>query len=121
MPRRSTNSSPSGKNKSVRPALSPEAREQQMIGRAVDLAEKQLMEGTASTAVIVHYLKLGSSRNKAEMEKLNAENQLNHAKIENMEYMRHSEELTEKAIKAFAKYSGHDDEEEYEEFEDGDY
>ena len=39
----------------IRPALTPEARENQMIALAVDLAEKQLLEGTASSQVITHH------------------------------------------------------------------
>lgn len=56
--------------KKIRPALTPEARENQMISLAVDLAEKQLMEGTASSQVITHYLKLGSTKERLEKEKL---------------------------------------------------
>ena len=53
--------------KKMRPALTPEARENQMISLAVDLAEKQLMEGTASSQVITHYLKLGSTKERTAM------------------------------------------------------
>ena len=52
----------SDRSRKIRPALTPEARENQMISLAVDLAEKQLMEGTASSQVITHYLKLGSTK-----------------------------------------------------------
>ena len=52
--------------KKIRPAMSPEARENQMIALAVDLAEKQLLEGTASSQVITHYLKLGTTKEKIE-------------------------------------------------------
>ena len=51
-----------------RPALTPEARENQLISLAVDLAEKQLQEGTASSQVITHYLKLGSTKERIEKE-----------------------------------------------------
>ena len=59
-----------------RPALTPEAREKQLIALAVDLAEKQLIEGTASAQVISHFLKLGSSKETLEKEKLEEENKL---------------------------------------------
>ena len=51
-------------SRKIRPALSPEARENQLVSLAVDLAEKQLLEGTASSQVITHYLKLGSTKEK---------------------------------------------------------
>ena len=71
-----------------RPAITPEARENQLISLAVDLAERQLREGTASSQVITHYLKLGSTREKLERERLEEENKLLRAKykaIENAE------------------------------------
>ena len=59
-----------GTSRVMRPALTPEARENQLIYLATDLAEKQLREGTASSQVITHYLKLGSTKEKLEREKL---------------------------------------------------
>ena len=59
MARKAKSSESTGSSKKIRPALTPEARELQMISLAVDLAEKQLLEGTASSQVITHYLKLG--------------------------------------------------------------
>ena len=56
-----------------RPALTPEARENQLISLAIDLAEQQLRDGTASSQVITHYLKLGSTKEKLEREKLKNE------------------------------------------------
>ena len=99
---KSNNDSP----KKFRPALTPEAREQQMISLAVDLAEKQLIEGTASSQVITHYLKLGSSRDKLEKEKMQKENELMQAKIEALETGKRVEELYEDAIKAMRRYQG---------------
>jgi hypothetical protein len=64
------------------PATTPEARENQLIALAVDLAEKQLSEGTASSQVISHYLKLGSTREQLEKQKLEKENELLKAKTE---------------------------------------
>lgn len=66
--------------KKMRPALTPEARENQMISLAVDLAEKQLMEGTASSQVITHYLKLGSTKERIEKEILEKQKELIDAK-----------------------------------------
>lgn len=89
-----------------RPAETPEARENQMISYAVDLAEKQLREGTASSQVITHFLKLGTQREKLEREKLELEKQLLVAKTEALESQKHVEELYAKAINAMQVYSG---------------
>ena len=90
------------------PAKTPEAREQQLISLAVDLAEKQLTEGTASTAVISHYLKLASSREKLEQAKLAKESHLMQAKIDSIESGARVEELYSGAIKAMSEYQGRD-------------
>ena len=100
--------------KKIRPALTPEARENQMISLAVDLAEKQLQEGTASSQVITHYLKLGSMRERLEREKLAEENKLLRAKNKSIEEAADMKDLYVNAIKAMARYSGNgDDDEEY--------
>lgn len=90
-----------------RPALTEEGREQQLIAAAVDLAEKQLLEGTASSQVITHYLKLGSSQMRLEKEKLEEENKLLKAKTEALQSQKRQEELFEEAIKAMRRYGGH--------------
>ena len=100
--------------KKIRPALTPEARENQMISLAVDLAEKQLQEGTASSQVITHYLKLGSMRERLEREKLAEENKLLRARTKSIEEAADMKDLYINAIKAMARYSGNgDDDEEY--------
>lgn len=99
--------------KKMRPALTPEARENQMIALAVDCAEQQLRDGTASSQVIVHYLKLGSSKERLEKEKLEKENGLLTAKMEAMQSAKASEELYAKAIEAMRRYSGHGSSDEY--------
>lgn len=110
--KRSTDSDFSNKLKKKKPALTPEARENQMISYAVDLAEKQLIEGTASSQVITHYLKLGSLREKLEREKLEEENKLLRAKTEALQSAQHIEELYADAIKAMKSYSGYSGNEE---------
>lgn len=87
------------------PALSPDAREKRLVSLAIDLAEKQLSEGTASAQVITHYLKLGTAREKLEREKLEEENRLLRAKTEALESARHVEELYSEAIRAFKSYT----------------
>lgn len=96
-----------------RPGLTPEARENQLISLAVDLAEKQLMEGTASSQVITHYLKLGSTKERLEKEKLEEENKLLRAKTEALQSTRRYDELLEEAIEAMRSYSGNGDPDEY--------
>ena len=96
----------SGESRKIRPALTPESRENQLISLAVDLAEKQLQEGTASSQVITHYLKLGSTKEKLEKEKLEEENKLLKAKTEALQSSKKVEELYSEAIKAMRKYSG---------------
>ena len=98
---------------SMRPALTPEARENQLIYLATNLAEQQLRDGTASSQVITHYLKLGSSKEKIEKQK-----ELISAKTESLQSSKRIEELYANAIKAMQKYSGHggDDYEEPEEY-----
>ena len=98
--------------KPTRPALSPEARENQMIAYAVDLAEKQLREGTASAQVITHYLKLGSSKERLEREKLEEENKLLRAKTESIEASKNAEIDYKEVLKAIRSYSGVEDDEE---------
>lgn len=97
----------------MRPALTPEARENQLISLAVDLAEKQLMEGTASSQVITHYLKLGSTKERLEKEKLEEENKLLRAKTENLQSAKRVEELYASAINAMRRYSGQDTQDDY--------
>lgn len=103
----------SSSSRKRRPALSPEARENQLISLAVDLAEKQLQEGTASSQVITHYLKLGSTKERLEKEKLEEENKLLRAKTENLQSQKRVEELYSEAIKAMRNYAGQGETDEY--------
>ena len=105
--------SSSSSTRKIRPALTPEARENQMIALAVDLAEKQLMEGTASSQVITHFLKLGSSKAELEREKLAMENELIRAKTESIQSQKKMEEVYLNALNAMKRYSGHGDDDEY--------
>lgn len=94
--------------KDIRPALTPESRENQLISLAVDLAEKQLQEGTASSQVITHYLKLGSTKERIEKEILEKQKELISAKTEALKSAKRIEELYTNAIKAMRSYGGHD-------------
>lgn len=88
------------------PVDSPEARESELIAAAVNLAEKQLLDGTASPSVITHYLKLASSRERLQKEKLERENAVLKAKAEAYASNQRTEELYAKAIEAMRSYSG---------------
>lgn len=96
------------------PALTPEGREGQLIALATNLAEEQLRNGTASAQVICHYLKLGSTREKREQEKLKEEIKLLGAKTSAVESNARIEELYTQAIAAMKTYGGHGDQEDYE-------
>lgn len=90
------------------PARTPEGRENQLISLAVDLAEKQLQEGTASSQVITHFLKLGTERERLEREKLERENLLIDEKINAIRAAERVEELYADAIAAMKKYGGNE-------------
>lgn len=92
-----------------RPALTPEARENQLIALAIDRAEQQLLDGTASSQVITHYLKLGSTKERLEREKLERENELLRAKAESIQSAQRIEELYKNALDAMRSYRGEGD------------
>lgn len=100
--------------KSLPPVLTLEGRENQLIAASYDLAEKRILEGTASSQELTYFLKAGSSKTRLELEKLRNENGLLKAKIEALEAQVSNEALLEKAFKAFRSYRGEDeDEDEY--------
>lgn len=103
----------SGPSKKIRPALTPEARENQLISLAVDLAEQQLRDGTASSQVITHYLKLGTTRERLEKELLEREVELKKAKTESIQSAERIEKLYSEAITAMRNYGGRGDPDEY--------
>jgi hypothetical protein len=98
-----------------RPATTEEGRENQLVSLAIDLVEKQLIDGSASSQVITHYLKLGSTREKLEQERLARENQLLVSKVEAMESGKKVEELYSDALAAMRSYSGQEEPEVYDE------
>lgn len=106
----------------IRPALTPQAHENQLINLAMDLAEKQLLEGTASSQVMTHFLRLATEREKTEREKAKLEMELIRAKTEALESQQRSEEMYAEAIAAMKTYSGNGgDEDGFEELDDYDY
>lgn len=112
MPKNTANTATN--RRKVRPALTPEGRESQLCSYAVDLAEQQLLDGTASSQVITHYLKLCSSKEKLEMERLEEENKLLRAKTKALEDQKEIKEMYAEALKAMRSYQGSgDSDEEY--------
>ena len=97
----------------MRPALTPEARENQMISLAMDLAEQQLRDGTASSQLITEFVKRGSTKARLEKEILREQKELMEAKTENLRSSKRIEELYNDAIKAMRNYSGNGDPDEY--------
>lgn len=96
--------------KHSRVPMTPEDREQYLINLSLDAAEKKLREGTASSQVITHFLKLGSSRERLEQEKIKEETKQTRAKIDSLEASSRSEEKYAAAIEAMRRYQGIDDE-----------
>lgn len=103
--------------KSLPPVLTVEGRENQLIAAAYDLAEKRILEGTASSQELTYFLKLGSSKTRLENDKLREEVTHLRAKTAALEAQVNNEALLEKAFKAFRSYRG-DDEDEDDDYED---
>ena len=100
------------------PATTPEGRENQLVSLAVDLAEKQLRDGTASAQVVTHYLKLGSSREKLEQERLARENELLAVRADAIASAKRVEELYTNALNAMRSYAGQEPLELEDDYED---
>lgn len=89
----------------LRPQSSPEARENQLIALAYDLAEERLRNGTATSQEVVHFLRLGSIRERKELELVEKKIELDTAKTEALKSAKRIEELYSDAINAFRSYS----------------
>lgn len=107
-PKKSTNSEPI---QTGRPALTPDGRERQCISLAMDLVERRLREGTASSAEVCHFLKLGSSKERLEREILEEQKKLVIAKTDGLASQKRSEEFYAEVIRSMKEYSGNLDEE----------
>ena len=104
--RRNPNPSETKFENSFPPARTVEERENQLISLAIDRAEQQLRDGTASSQVITHYLKLGSTKERLEKEILKEQVDLMKAKTEALQSAKKVEELYSKALEAFRAYNG---------------
>lgn len=89
-----------------RPPISTEARENQMISYAMDLAEQQLRDGTASSQVITHFLKLGSSKERLEKEIMERQKELVTAKTENLRSANEISSMYAEAVRVMKRYNG---------------
>lgn len=101
-----TKSNSDKSTKKMRPALTPEARENQLITLAIDLAEKRLRDGTASSQMVTHYLKLGSTKERLEQDILKKQKELIVAKTESLKSAKRMEELYADALAAMKSYGG---------------
>lgn len=102
-------STPPSSLKSRRPALTPEARENQLISLAIDLVEQRLIDGTASSQETTHFLKLASTKAKIEKEILLEQKKLIAAKTESLESAKELKGLYADALNAMREYSGNSD------------
>ena len=98
-------------SRKIRPALTPEAEENQMISLAMDLAKQQLQDGTASSQLITEFVKRGSTKARIEQEILEKQKELIEAKTQTLQSAQRVEELYSNALNAMKKYSGQDDSE----------
>lgn len=105
--------SSSKSSRKVRPALSPEARENQLISLATDLVEQRLIDGTASSQETVHFLKLATRKSRLENEILEKQKELMDVKKDVMQSTKRLEEVYEKALSAMRNYSGQGDPDDY--------
>lgn len=103
----------SNSQRKMRPALTPEARENQMISLAMDLAEQQLRDGTASSQLITEFVKRGSTKARLEKEILAEQKELMVAKTEALQSAKRIEELYTNALNAMRNYSGQGEPDEY--------
>lgn len=98
-------------SKKLPPARNPEIRENQLINLALDLVEKQLQEGTATSQVITHFLKLATMKEQLENEKLKSDLKVAEAKIKHIENQDNIQKMYEQAMNAMRIYSGEQNEE----------
>lgn len=89
-----------------KPATTVESQEDYMISLAINEAEYQIRNHTASSQVITHFLKLGSTKEQQEREKMEEEIKLLKAKTAELEAARERETSYTEVIRALGLYSG---------------
>ena len=105
---RKTSSTPSSPKRKLPPATSPEEQENRMIMYANQMAEEQLRNGTAPPSLVLHYVKLGTEKEKLELEKeiLRSNKRLLEARADQIDSSKSNAELYENAINAMRRYGG---------------
>lgn len=98
-----------GKPTVISPGESLESRENRLILLATNLVERRLREGTASSQEVTHFLKLGTTRERLEQERIRNENALSQAKKASLEAEQRRDEIYEKALTEFRSYIGSPD------------
>ena len=102
----------------TRPALTPEAEENECISLAFNLVKQRLIDGTASSQETTHFLKLATAKSRYELELTRAQTEMAIAKKETLQSQKRSDEMYANAIKAFRTYSGYGSDEDYDEYDD---
>lgn len=105
------------KSKQV-PAKSPEARENQMIAKAVKEVERRLDDGSISSQLLTVLLKLATTKYQLELEKLRSDIDLQHSKVQEIEDKSTSSDKYAAALAAFKSYKGDSEDEDDEYYED---
>lgn len=91
------------------PARTPEERQNQLVSLSYDAAEQQIREGRATSQLLTHFLKLGTERERLEIERVRGENELLKAKVDALASAKRMDELYDKALKAMSAYQGRPD------------
>lgn len=94
----------------MQPVRTAEAREQQLIGLAVDLVEKRLINGTASAQEVTQLLRMGDQKAKLERQELEKKIELLEAKIKAIQSTRMEESFYAEVVKAVKEYQGKNNE-----------
>lgn len=103
------------------PAMTPEDREDQLIALATNLAEQRLRDGTASNQLIAEIMRLGTTKERLQKEKLQRENEMLRAKTEAIMAQKSTDQLYKRALDAMRSYAGltaSDDFEDYDEYDE---
>jgi len=88
------------------PAVTPEQRNNQLVSMSFDAAEKMIMDGKATSQLLVHFLKQQTARDNLELAKLEKENMLLEARTSQISAGEDVRELYQNAIAAMTEYKG---------------
>jgi hypothetical protein len=85
----------------------------QLTGLAVDLAEQQLRDGTASSQVITHFLKYATKEKEIELQILERQRDLITAKTDQINSQREDDIDYKEVVRAIKGYQGRGDQDDY--------